>query len=110
MPGFVIPLSADPERGPYYSAMRRRLIASVAGGLAYAVAAYFGTRWSFQFTGPRSTSLALLVALAVGIGVYSFIVVALPVKSPPPVGRCRRCGYDLRGNVSGVCSECGKRV
>jgi hypothetical protein len=22
-------------------------------------------------------------------------------------GRCRACGYDLTGNVSGVCSECG---
>jgi len=22
-------------------------------------------------------------------------------------GQCVRCGYDLRGNVSGVCPECG---
>ena len=22
-------------------------------------------------------------------------------------GQCQRCGYDLRGNVSGVCPECG---
>ena len=21
---------------------------------------------------------------------------------------CRRCGYDLRGNISGVCPECGE--
>lgn len=25
-------------------------------------------------------------------------------------GRCDRCGYDLTGNVSGVCPECGKPV
>jgi hypothetical protein len=25
-------------------------------------------------------------------------------------GLCRRCGYDLRGNVSGVCPECGARA
>lgn len=25
-------------------------------------------------------------------------------------GRCESCGYDLRGNVSGICSECGKAV
>jgi len=25
-------------------------------------------------------------------------------------GRCRRCGYDLTGNVSGVCPECGVEV
>lgn len=25
-------------------------------------------------------------------------------------GRCLKCGYDLTGNVSGVCPECGKRT
>ena len=25
-------------------------------------------------------------------------------------GECLRCGYDLRGNISGVCPECGGRV
>ena len=25
-------------------------------------------------------------------------------------GLCLRCGYDLRGNVSGVCPECGHRA
>ena len=25
-----------------------------------------------------------------------------------PPGHCQRCGYNLTGNVSGVCSECGK--
>ena len=27
-----------------------------------------------------------------------------------PAGLCRKCGYDLTGNVSGVCPECGKGV
>jgi hypothetical protein len=27
-----------------------------------------------------------------------------------PVGHCRNCGYDLTGNVSGVCPECGTPV
>lgn len=26
------------------------------------------------------------------------------------IGRCRRCDYDLTGNTSGVCPECGSRV
>ena len=26
----------------------------------------------------------------------------------PPKGHCQTCGYDLTGNVSGVCPECGK--
>ena len=25
-------------------------------------------------------------------------------------GHCQRCGYDLTGNVSGRCSECGEKV
>jgi len=27
-----------------------------------------------------------------------------------PVGHCQACGYDLTGNVSGVCSECGVEI
>ncbi len=27
-----------------------------------------------------------------------------------PPGHCRKCGYDLTGNVSGVCPECGERI
>ena len=26
----------------------------------------------------------------------------------PPKGHCQTCGYDLTGNVSGVCPECGE--
>ena len=25
-------------------------------------------------------------------------------------GHCQSCGYDLTGNVSGVCPECGVRI
>ena len=25
-------------------------------------------------------------------------------------GLCPQCGYDLTGNVSGVCSECGEKI
>jgi hypothetical protein len=29
-------------------------------------------------------------------------------RPPAPPGCCRRCWYDLTGNVSGVCPECGR--
>ncbi len=28
---------------------------------------------------------------------------------PPPRGHCQSCAYNLTGNVSGVCPECGER-
>ena len=27
-----------------------------------------------------------------------------------PIGVCRVCGYDLTGNVSGICPECGEPI
>ena len=27
-----------------------------------------------------------------------------------PPGHCQKCGYDLTGNVSGRCPECGTRI
>ncbi len=27
-----------------------------------------------------------------------------------PHGSCKRCGYDLYGNVNGVCPECGREI
>lgn len=49
--------------------------------------------------------------------IYSvFLMVAVPTllvwRFVPkyPRGQCRRCGYDLTGNVSGVCPECGSKV
>ncbi len=29
---------------------------------------------------------------------------------PPPAGYCVKCGYDLTGNTSGICPECGQPV
>lgn len=32
------------------------------------------------------------------------------VKERPPPGGCYACGYDLTGNASGICPECGTRI
>lgn len=47
----------------------------------------------------------------------SFLFVAFPTavlfwlgRRRIPLGHCRKCGYDLRGNESGVCPECGAAV
>ena len=41
--------------------------------------------------------------------VLCLVVAALAhrrARKPAP-GACRKCGYDLTGNVTGVCPECG---
>jgi len=50
------------------------------------------------------SALSTGIALVVGIGYHR--------SRPPPIqpGHCQRCGYDLTGNVSGVCPECGAKI
>lgn len=31
-------------------------------------------------------------------------------RYPPPPGCCKKCRYDLTGNISGICPECGTPV
>ncbi len=31
-------------------------------------------------------------------------------RQRPRPGHCHKCGYNLKGNVSGVCPECGERI
>jgi hypothetical protein len=50
------------------------------------------------------TLLELPVAFVVGIPFLIFR------NDPTPHGRCRKCGYNLTGNMSGICPECGTRV
>ena len=45
-----------------------------------------------------------------------FAMIAVPTgivwyrgRRPPP-GHCRKCGYDLTGNISGICPECGTPI
>ena len=39
-------------------------------------------------------------------GVLPALKLARLLRRPRP-GHCRRCGYDLTGNISGTCPECG---
>lgn len=47
-----------------------------------------------------------LVRLVVALAVPALIL-SLVRPRPHPAGSCAACGYDLTGNVSGRCSECG---
>lgn len=48
-----------------------------------------------------------ILTLAVGLGIACLVIIALPAPKSYPIGFCSHCGYDLTGNQSGRCSECG---
>ncbi|MDM8007035.1 MAG: hypothetical protein QUV05_12925 [Phycisphaerae bacterium] len=51
--------------------------------------------------------LIIMVLLAVPIFV---LVTNWPIRGGRDAFGCRRCGYNLTGNVSGVCPECGEKI
>lgn len=51
--------------------------------------------------------LVLSFALA-AIGAYRQWFIHPPLKYP--AGQCQTCGYNLTGNVSGICPECGNKI
>ena len=72
--------------------------------------------WLPSYSGGRiqGGKLAWIVQLPLWI---PFLLFALPTallwyldRRRYPAGRCQRCGYDLTGNVSGRCPECGTPI
>ncbi len=59
--------------------------------------------------GPYSIAWTFCVAAVCGMALSIVCLVTAPRKVPPP-GHCRQCGYNLTGNVSGVCPECGTKI
>lgn len=53
----------------------------------------------FWLFGEIAAALAILPAVS--------LLVWLLVRRAYPSGHCRKCGYNLTGNVSGICPECG---
>ena len=51
--------------------------------------------------------VAAIAAVATVAGINTFQ--RRRVAARRSAGLCVRCGYDLTGNVSGVCPECGTR-
>jgi len=67
------------------------------------------SRWEFEkFDHGYSGAVPLWLPLAVVIAItFAF---ARFLRSRPMSNCCRDCGYDLTGNVSGVCPECGTAI
>jgi len=44
------------------------------------------------------------------LGSLALTLLAWRLRRRPPPGHCPSCGYNLTGNVTGVCSECGHEI
>lgn len=55
-------------------------------------------------------SVILLSSLFSITGVCLIVIETIWGPTEFPAGRCQKCGYNLRGNTSGVCPECGTAV
>ena len=71
------------------------------GGMAISMAI-----WCFDFS--RSPSLKEIIHLCL-FSISGVIAIVRKAPGMPP-GHCTTCGYNLTGNVSGKCSECGAPV
>ncbi len=57
-----------------------------------------------------SISLVLLDCVGVIIAFLSSLLAVRLIAKRDVVGGCEACGYDLQGNESGTCPECGEAV
>lgn len=59
---------------------------------------------------PAPVYFQALMALLFVIALATLVLFLLDYHSRILLGHCRKCGYDLTGNVSGRCPECGKAI
>jgi hypothetical protein len=58
----------------------------------------------------RVDTLTIPLVPLIGVAVVPCAYFVLTGKRSKPRGKCRKCGYDLTGNVSGICPECGTPI
>ena len=69
--------------------------------------------WNLQFRSERHPNGPYMVGLeelplwpgVLALGPLATLLWHLDRRRPP--GACEKCGYDLSGNTTGVCPECG---
>ena len=71
-----------------------------------------GRKWNYEYLENVTARVWwVIVPLWMGlaaIGVPTILLTVIDRRSPK--GHCQQCGYDLTGNESGVCPECGYGV
>ena len=67
-----------------------------------------GSKQSWQ-SGVGVSIVYFLPVFLIAFAIYGWLTKRFGPRSIPP-GCCRQCGYNLTGNVSGRCPECGEAV
>jgi hypothetical protein len=73
---------------------------------------YYGFVWPLSFEMPQKgiRVVWLPCCLPLIVAASPTVVLWYHDRRRIPPGHCQSCGYNLTGNVSGVCSECGTAV
>lgn len=85
-----------------------------AGEPGWTVAKYSGFEWCWWFGRGRLTTITWVeIPLYIPLGILLLLTAlswykAIQHRVLP--GHCQKCGYDLTGNTSGRCPECGEKT
>lgn len=118
MGGVLIVLTLGLIAGAFFHGILRSFwIASTLATVTSAVLWVVGVYALLAISAPNELGGPLLLApilLTFGTtfvgAVTAGFVVRMARKASHPAGCCKGCGYNLTGNVSGVCPECGLAV
>ncbi len=84
----------------------RGILVLIGAGCTLLAALWFG--WGLLLSVTEGDWDWALGFIAAGLLVYIVFRSRTPPVSEP--GHCRKCNYDLIGNTSGICPECGGKI
>jgi hypothetical protein len=91
-----------PRRWLRYSLVCGLAFLATPQALAWALGVHYYQLYGSLYISPYDIAPLPILLLVAGLGSRLRPAPVLP-------GHCRTCGYDLTGNVSGLCPECGTR-
>lgn len=95
----------------YYCALGGFKFRLVGRGNRYAAWRTFGPRPAYSLRSNLHVPFwLLLIVLAAGPATSVYLLERLKVRRRRKRGLCVKCCYNLTGNISGVCPECGTEV
>jgi len=75
----------------------------------YELLAWSGVRFQYQDFPPWPPEHIITLPLGIVLMMWLAWEIDRKFRVRPPHPQCRTCGYDLTGNTSGVCPECGQK-